>query len=203
MTKKSITVPRSDEPVAPYHEIANDNGWKGTDTRVKARFAAAYNDSALMFLFQTDDAPRICRHFGDQAAVSCDSCVEAFIEPVPGGRYYNIEVNIGESINSSRRFSRHDSIHLTSDELATIGRHVSVPQSSEIFEPGNHYSWTCRINVPWTLLGVKPEPGMVLRANFYACASDAVPPYYLSWAPIDSERPDFHRPEFFGEIVLG
>ena len=202
MTKKSITVPRSDEPTAPYHEIANNNGWKGTDTRVKARFAAAYNDRALIFLFQTEDAPRICRHFGNQSAVSSDSCVEAFIEPAPGRPYYNIEVNISESINSSRRFGRPNPERLTTDELDTIVRSVSQPQTTEIFEPGNHYSWTCRLEVPWALLGVKPEPGMVLRANFYACSGDAEPPYYLTWAPIESAKPDFHRPEFFGDLVL-
>ena len=27
-------------------------------------------------------------------------------------------------------------------------------------------------------------------------------PHYLSWSPIGTEKPDFHRPEFFGELVL-
>ena len=25
-------------------------------------------------------------------------------------------------------------------------------------------------------------------------------PHYLSWMPIDTPKPDFHRPEFFGKI---
>ncbi|MDE5921249.1 MAG: hypothetical protein K2G82_06535, partial [Paramuribaculum sp.] len=27
-------------------------------------------------------------------------------------------------------------------------------------------------------------------------------PHYLSWAPITTPQPDFHRPEFFGNITL-
>ncbi|MBO7233161.1 MAG: hypothetical protein J6V16_08435, partial [Bacteroidales bacterium] len=25
-------------------------------------------------------------------------------------------------------------------------------------------------------------------------------PHYLSWQPINTEKPDFHRPEFFGTL---
>ncbi|MBR6089456.1 MAG: hypothetical protein IKP86_05955, partial [Anaerolineaceae bacterium] len=37
-----------------------------------------------------------------------------------------------------------------------------------------------------------------LRANIYKCGDQTVNKHYLSWNPIDSEKPDFHRPEDFG-----
>ncbi|MDE6449753.1 MAG: hypothetical protein K2L41_06690, partial [Muribaculaceae bacterium] len=39
-------------------------------------------------------------------------------------------------------------------------------------------------------------------SQLYSCASAIESPYYLSWSPIDTPRPDFHRPEFFGYLIL-
>jgi len=36
------------------------------------------------------------------------------------------------------------------------------------------------------------------KANFFKCGDDTQQPHFLSWQPIDTPRPDFHRPEFFG-----
>ncbi|MDR1556412.1 MAG: hypothetical protein LBS88_05185, partial [Tannerellaceae bacterium] len=34
------------------------------------------------------------------------------------------------------------------------------------------------------------------------CADDTDTPHYLSWNPIAVSAPDFHRPDFFGEIYF-
>jgi hypothetical protein len=47
------------------------------------------------------------------------------------------------------------------------------------------------------------QPGNLpetLRANFYKCGDGTSVPHYLSWNQVITETPDFHRPEFFGEI---
>ena len=41
-----------------------------------------------------------------------------------------------------------------------------------------------------------------LLGNFYKCGDATLLPHYLSWSQIDTEQPDFHRPEFFGELLL-
>ena len=57
--------------------------------------------------------------------------------------------------------------------------------------------------IPLSILGLdtdhKPEK---LLGNFYKCGDATEMPHYLSWNPIQTERPDFHRPEFFGELYL-
>ena len=47
------------------------------------------------------------------------------------------------------------------------------------------------------------ERGLRLRGNFYKCGDATVQPHYLAWNPVTSAVPAFHRPEDFGEIVLG
>ena len=32
------------------------------------------------------------------------------------------------------------------------------------------------------------------------CGDDLTVPHFLSWNPIKTEKPDFHRPEFFGTV---
>jgi hypothetical protein len=44
--------------------------------------------------------------------------------------------------------------------------------------------------------------GRVLRANCYKCGDLTAHPHYLSWNPVTSPQPDFHRPCDFGEMIL-
>ena len=46
------------------------------------------------------------------------------------------------------------------------------------------------------------SPGDVLRGNFYKCGDDAAFPHYGMWSPVLTGEPDFHRPEYFGELAL-
>ena len=39
-----------------------------------------------------------------------------------------------------------------------------------------------------------------LRANFYKCGDGTSVPHFLSWSHIETETPDFHCPEFFGNM---
>ena len=40
-------------------------------------------------------------------------------------------------------------------------------------------------------------------ANFYKCGDLTVNKHYLAWQPVGTERPDYHRPEYFGPMVFG
>ena len=49
------------------------------------------------------------------------------------------------------------------------------------------------------------EHGFVTRSkdgSDFAFADGTILPHYLSWNPIETPKPDFHRPEFFGELKL-
>ena len=64
-------------------------------------------------------------------------------------------------------------------------------------------TWRVGVVIPFELIGV--DPGNLphsIRANFYKCGDKTAHPHYLSWSPIDTPKPDFHRPEFFGELLL-
>lgn len=185
------------------HKIACDNGWAGMRRGVDASFVISYNNDAIQVIFTTKGAPLICNHLANQEAVSEDSCVEFFIQPIEGGEYFNFEFNILGYVKASHRTDRANSTRLEPADIARIKREpVYHADEPFVFENLEDDTWILTVSIPWSLIGVTPEPGMKFRANFQACCSAANPPYYLSWSPIVTEKPDFHRPEFFGEIIL-
>ena len=50
-------------------------------------------------------------------------------------------------------------------------------------------------------MGIDPEnmPDTV-SANFYKCGDKTAHIHFVSWSPIGCEKPDFHRPEYFGTL---
>ena len=69
---------------------------------------------------------------------------------------------------------------------------------------GGIWNWRVTLVIPFELIGVDPEAlPEKLRANIYKCGDKTAHPHFLSWSPVGTPSPDFHRPEFFGELILG
>ena len=46
------------------------------------------------------------------------------------------------------------------------------------------------------------QEGMGIKTNFYKCGEKTEYIHFALWNGPFTEKPDFHRPEFFKEIVL-
>jgi Carbohydrate-binding family 9 len=44
--------------------------------------------------------------------------------------------------------------------------------------------------------------GQLMRANLYKCGDRLTKPHYATWNPVVSQKPDYHRPESFGEWIF-
>ena len=72
-------------------------------------------------------------------------------------------------------------------------------------EKTGDYSWEMTIVIPATSLTHNKDvqlKGLKSNANFYKCGDKSAEEHYLSWNSIATERPDFHRPEYFGSIIF-
>jgi hypothetical protein len=47
-----------------------------------------------------------------------------------------------------------------------------------------------------------PMPGKKWRANFYKCGDKTSHPHWLTWAPVEFPKPNFHLPGFFGMLIF-
>lgn len=140
----------------------------------------------------------------DQGAVWEDSCVEFFCQ-VPGDKHYmNFECNcIGAMVGSRRLGRAEEVVKFPPEEMAQIERRCTYPRELIEEQDGLH-EWDVELKIPLTLIFREQAPvfPQVLRSNFYKCADKTKKPHFLSWQPIPLPKPDFHCPQFFGEIVL-
>lgn len=141
-------------------------------------------------------------NYRNQSPVSEDSCVEFFVEPTGDLPYWNFEFNCIGTVNASVRSRRDQPTRLTDAQIETIERYPSCG-TRPFRELEGLFTWNLLVGIPLGLIGVKYEgKPIAMRGNFYKCASAASQPHFLSWNPIVSEQPDFHRPECFGDLIL-
>lgn len=141
-------------------------------------------------------------HATDNSPVHQDSCVEFFMKRVNDNFYMNFEFNCIGTCDAARRLSRDEKSSLSTDEYSRIRRYSTLRQEP-FTEKTGVYAWELIVTIPFSLMGLDPEnlPEKIL-GNFYKCADLTDFPHFVSWVPIDVPQPDFHRPEFFGEIYF-
>ena len=157
-------------------------------------------DAQKLYIHQRAVEPHIrAEHTEPLAQVCQDSCMEFFFRPEASSqRYFNFEWNVNGCLCLGFRLDRQNSVRLQlKDPKALFGfRGAKTLDGWEIF-----------YEIPVTFLqlfvpGFSLESGMEIRANCYKCGDLTPDPHYLSWNPISSEKPDFHRPQDFGTMLL-
>lgn len=133
------------------------------------------------------------------SGVCRDSCLEFFADfkPETGKGYVNFE---GNSIGTMLCFLGPD--RFSRKPVVELG--VPHPQP-KAFKTDDTWGWELFIPLSFieTLYGdAKFEKGSHIRANFYKCGDDCEVVHYASFTKIESENPDYHRPEAFAEMEI-
>jgi hypothetical protein len=136
-----------------------------------------------------------------------DSCCEFFVQ-VPGAPgYFNFESNPAGRLTAAFGPDRNERKALSVEDLGKIVRITSVEGLPAVTEPldyaGGLWNWRVMLVIPFEVIGVDPDslPEKLL-GNFYKCGDLTAHPHYVTWSPVGTPGPDFHRPEFFGELLL-
>ncbi|MCF0222901.1 MAG: hypothetical protein HUK20_01395 [Fibrobacter sp.] len=126
-----------------------------------------------------------------------DSCVEIFLNDPTGKTqdYYNFELTSRGCLLAARGPDRGHRELLEKSDLDKVVRYTKPAAVA-----GNLICWELVVRIPALLFGLKSYVGATLKGNLYKCADKAKSPHYQSLFPIETEKPDFHRPEFFGEF---
>ena len=132
--------------------------------------------------------------------VYTDSCMEFFCDWLGDGRYLNLEMNSLGTLLSCVGPDRH-----ARTPVADLSGGEIFPVEGEVCD--GH--WQVTAEIPTALLckilGVNTIPfgkGYTFRGNFYKCGDETPIPHYGMWNPVGTEKPDFHRPEYFGTLVI-
>ena len=160
--------------------------WGGPE--VPACAWVGWDAEELYLFFQARETPILTKETQRNGAVYRDSCVECFFAPPGMDAYCNMEINAAGVY------------HLAWG----VGRHGRVfPETTPDVRTGQAGEWwmACA-RLPAALWQGVLQPGDQLRGNFQKCCEDKQPPHYMTWQPIGTPTPDFHRPEWFGAWVL-
>lgn len=169
--------------------------------RPEAAFEISHTGDTLHLSFRVkEDAVRaVCA--ADREHSYEDSCVEFFFEPHPGGPYYNLECTCTGKILLCIGAGRHGREFLPETAYAGIVRRPSLgTEPFGLLEQPT--AWTVALDIPAATFGLDSFAGLQARGNFYKCGDGLPVPHYLSWAPIATAKPDFHRPEYFDTLVF-
>ncbi|MHC4561752.1 MAG: carbohydrate-binding family 9-like protein [Planctomycetota bacterium] len=168
-----------------------------------------YDNEALYVAFRVED--QYVRAVAEtwHGRVYRDSCVELFFTPgedtSPG--YFNVEINCGGVMLIHFQPAPAQDIRQMPIKLCErIDIWHSLPRTidPELAEP---IVWQVSYRLPLDILThflpvSPPKSGGRWKANFYKCADRTSHPHWLSWAPIDTPGPNFHRPDAFGELLF-
>ena len=125
-----------------------------------------------------------------------DSCLEFFAAYKPGG-YINCEMNCNGAILSAYGEGRGNRTPI--NEIA--GKYPEVKAEKTEKE------WSVTVRVGLDIIkkvygNCDFKPGDVFYGNFYKCGDGCEIPHYGSFSPIGTEKPDFHRPEYFAKFII-
>lgn len=169
---------------------------------VKAGFKIGHNGEYVFIQYFVEEDEILAAVEADDGEVWTDSCVEFFISFGESPYYYNAEFScIGKALMGYRK-DRYSAEKASSEILSSMKRYPSLGVEPFGKKQGD-FSWNILVAIPagaYWRSGLTTFEGVKARANFYKCGDKLTHPHFLSWSPVKTEEPNFHLPEFFGEL---
>ena len=177
-------------PVAKLEYVWEDHDPSPYETIAQA----VHSEEGITVRLSTNEWPITVTTMERNGAVCIDSCMEFFFIPnMDEPEYINLEMNpaaITLTAKGAERGSR--------PRLDIHGENVKV-ESLIKGEEG----WTVMAFISYDfLLKHYSHCDKNMRANFYKCGDKTVRKHYSTWNPVETPAPDYHRPEYFGKLVL-
>lgn len=192
------------EDQVDFHNL-NLVNWQEFPYQPSVRFKMAHANNQIWLKFYIQEEHILAHMTKTNSATHKDSCVEFFLDPEQNGNYYNFEFNcIGTTHlaygpnRSNRQFI--DPV-LIEDKIQIESSLGNLPFDEKT---GKH-SWEMTIIIPAEILLHENDmklKGLKANANFYKCGDKTSKPHYLSWNPVGTENPDFHQPDYFGNLIF-
>lgn len=170
--------------------------------RPDVEFGIAHCDDAILLHFRVGEQSVRAVAEQDNQNIWEDSCVEFFVSPEDDGTYYNIECNCAGHLLVGSGRVKPDRERSSMEVMHAVERWASLGSTPfDIREQPT--TWEVALCIPLStffLHHVTSLSGQTFRANFYKCGDLLPVPHFLSWNAIASDKPNFHRPDCFGEL---
>lgn len=189
---------RMDE-IITKNDIGTIN-WKNFPYKPDVKFNMAYGDHEIYLKFYVHESNTKAEKCEPNEMVCEDSCVEFFVSPSDDGVYYNFEFNpIGTTLLGTGT-CRQDSVRADRKYIDRI-RRLSSFGNKPFSEIAGDIQWSLTVAIPLETFfrhSIENIKGKSFKANFYKCGDKLSNPHYVTWNPVKTDSPDYHRPEYFG-----
>lgn len=187
-----------------WHRLDCLNWEAGWPYKPLVEFRIWHTGNVLHLEYRVDEQSVRAVETSDGHDVHRDSCVEFFFQPLMDDpHYYNFEFNAVGTMVLSWRTGRFDPEHASAEVLASVKRETSIKSRAGFEERPATGPWALRADIPVEALwrsGIRSFSGLHARGNFYKCGDALKVPHFVTFAPIDTAKPDYHRPEFFTDL---
>lgn len=180
----------------------------GGEYRPDARFKIGWTDEGLNVHLRSYESKTVATVFERNGNVCRDSCMEFFFSPSPDNSagYFNFEINPNPTL--LLHYGLTSNARLRKPAEWPIGD-FRITCTKGLDDFGRAY-WQLDYLIPFSFIcsyvpNWKPQKGSVIRANLYKCGAIDQPSHFGTWNSIDTSivpRPNFHTPDFFGEMEL-
>lgn len=196
LTFQEIPTHWSDVPRAPIDQYA----W--SEDYTPAAYAQLIRVEGYGFALRMvcrEKQPRAV-HTEYNQPVYTDSCLEFFAAwDQDSDKYLNMEMNAKGTLLSCVGKDRYERVP-TLDVCGELPKVQGFVGEDE---------WGIVARIPFSVIkgvyGIGEETlvsGYTFRGNFYKCGDETEVAHYGSWSRVGTEKPDFHRPEYFGALVI-
>lgn len=160
----------------------------------------AHDDEKIYVHMRSDESPIRAEVSAHDGPVHTDSCMEFFFSPDPEKHdYFNMEINPKGMLKLHYGPGRHGRVNAVENPKD----YAVVPQ---VCEDG----WALTYEIPYSVIrrfspSFEGTSGSVIKANLYKCGEMTEKPHLATCYMIDIvayPKPDFHRPEYFREMIF-
>ncbi len=203
-TKEKVTLQEAShllEKQTVTHAIDILNWEKAFPYKPDLKFRIAHAGTEIWLKYYVKEKNILAQETRTNGDVYKDSTVEFFIS-VDGENYYNFEFNCIGVTHLAYGPRRGNRKFVTAETVEKIEAESTL--GSEAFsEKSGKFEWEMMIRIPIECFAydtLKTFAGLKATANFYKCGDETSDPHFVSWNPVKTENPDYHRPEFFGRV---
>jgi len=183
------------------YQLIDIINWQKFLYKPEVKFAIAYFNGEIFIKYKVKEKYIRALETQTNGEVYKDSCVEFFVS-FDGKNYYNFEFSCIGTIHLTYGAGRNNRQFIDPEIIG----HIEIESTLGVkpfTEKKGGFNWELIVRIPtlcFSFNQIKTLKGINATANFYKCGDGTSEPHFLTWNPIKTKNPDYHRPEFFGNL---
>lgn len=175
--------------------------WKEYDYKPKVQFRIGHTGNEIWLKYYITENHIRAKETKTNGDVYKDSCVEFFISH-DNENYYNFEFSCIGTTHLAWGPGRNNRKFVDPAVIEKIAIKSSLGNQPFDNKSGD-FEWEMMIRIPLESLAysnLNTFKKLKAAANFYKCGDETAKPHFVTWNPVKTENPDYHRPEYFGKV---